>query len=77
MRNGYPEDMFLSCVRRFLEGVYNGKKKKIAKDKVETLLFVPYIGLLAIVFGKKLQRLLKENYNINVRIVYTTFQVKN
>ena len=77
MRNGYPEDMFFSSDRRFLEGVYNGKKQKIAEDKVETLFFVPYIGLPAIVFSKKLQRLLKENYNINARLVYTTFQVKN
>ena len=77
MRNGYPEDMFLSCVQRFLNNVYNGKKRKIAEDKVETLFFVPYIGLPAIIYGKKLQKLLKENYNIHVRIVYTTFQVKN
>ena len=44
---------------------------------METLCFVPYIGLPAFVYGKKLQRLLKENYNIDVTIVYTTFQVKN
>ena len=35
MRNGYPEDMFLSCVQRFLNSVYNGKKRKIAEDKVD------------------------------------------
>ena len=77
MRNGYPEDMFFSSDRRFLEGVYYGKKQKIAEHKVETLFFVPYIGLPAIDFGKKLQRFLKENYNIDVKVKTNYFSLKS
>ena len=77
-KNGYPADFFCACVNKFLNGKCATKSNtKITEDKVETIFFVPYVGLPSVIFGRKVRDLLMRNYGINVKIVYTTFKVKN
>ena len=76
--NGYPVDFFLACVNKFLNSKCGTKADtKVIVDKVETIFVVPYIGLPSIIFGRKIRDLLIRNYGIDVRVVYTTFKVKN
>ena len=77
LKNGYPENLFFSSVRKFMDGIYNVRQPKVTEDRVETLFFIPYVGLPSLVFGKKLKGLLKTNYNIDVKLIYTSFKVKN
>ena len=78
LKNGYPENVFFSCLRNFLNQTYkNVTKAKVMEDKVETIFFVPYIGLPSVIFGRKLREMFKKYYCIDIRIVFTTFKVKN
>ena len=45
-------------------------------DRVEIIFFIPYIGLPSIIFSRKLKELFKK-YCIDIRIVFTSFNVKN
>ena len=38
---------------------------------------IPYIGLPSVIFGRKLKRLLKDYYCIDVKVVFSSFKVKN
>ena len=53
------------------------QNSKIKEDRVETIFFIPHIGLPSIIFSRKLKELLKKYYCINIRIVFTSFKVKN
>lgn len=77
--NGYPATLFDSCLKRFINDKFNSDstRKKIEDDKIETLFFIPYIGLPSVIFGKKLKTLFQMYYKIDLRIIYTTFKVKN
>ena len=50
---------------------------RVSEDRIETLFFIPYIGLPSVVFGRKLRELFKKYYAIDIRIVYSSFKVKN
>ena len=52
---GYPVDMFTSCVRRFMNNKCDKsiQNSKIEEDRVETIFFIPYIGLPSIIFSWK------------------------
>ena len=50
---------------------------KVEYDKVETVFLIPYIGLPSVTFGRKLKRLLKDYYCIDVKVVFSSFKVKN
>lgn len=77
-QNGYPDHLFFSCVKRFLNSKFkHNTDNKIIDEKVETMFFVPYIGLPSVIFGRKLRELIRKYYGIDVRIVFTTFKVKN
>ena len=77
-RNGYPEGLFLSCVNKFLNLKFaRGSNVTVKEDKVETIFCIPYIGLPSVIFGRKLRELFKKYYCVDIRIVYTTFKVKN
>ena len=78
VKNGYTECFFLSCVKKFLKDKFTKiSNVKVEDDKVETIFFIPYIGLPSVVFGRKLKELFKKYYCIDVRIVFSTFKVKN
>ena len=51
--------------------------RRILEDKEETLFFIPYIGLPSVLFGRKLREIFKRYYAIDVRIVFTSFKVRN
>ena len=78
-QNGYPEDLFTSCLRRFVNNKCDKsiQNSKIKEDRVETIFFIPYIGLPSITFSRKLKELFKKYYCIDIRIVFTSFKVKN
>ena len=50
---------------------------KVLEDKVETILLVPYVGMPSVIFGRKIREILKKYYCIDVRVVFTSFKVKN
>ncbi len=77
LKNGYPKNLFFSSVRKFMDGIYNSRKPKITEDRVETLFFIPYFGLPSLVFGRKLKGLLNTYYNTDMKVIYTSFKVKN
>ena len=78
-KNGYPEDLFNSCLRRFLN--YKCGKEilnsKVNEDMVETIFSIPYIGLPSVIFSKKIKEFFKKYYGIDIRVVFTSFKVKN
>ena len=78
-KNGYPKELFDSCLRHFLnlKHVRDNADSKVEYDKVETIFLIPYIGLPAVIFGRKLKRLLKEYYCMDVKVVFSSFKVKN
>ena len=76
-KNGYPESLFNSCLNRFLKSKFNKQCIKVKEDGIETLFFVPYIGLPSAIFSKKLKAIFKKYYGIDLKIVFTSFKVKN
>ena len=52
------------------------QNSKIKEDRVETIFFIPYIGLPSIIFSRKLKELFKKYYCIDIRIVFSPFKVK-
>ena len=77
-KNGYPESVFNSCLNRFLNSKFaNNCSAKTKEDGVETLFFIPYIGLPSAILSKKLKAIFKKYYGIDIRIVFTSFKVKN
>ena len=44
---------------------------------METILSIPYIGLPSVIFSKKIKELFKKYYGIDIRVVFTSFKVKN
>ena len=78
-QNGYPEDSFPSCLRRFVNNKCDKSPQisRIKEDRVETIFFIPYLGLSSIIFSQKIKELLNKYYCIDIRIVFTSFKVKN
>ena len=77
-KNGYPGQLFDSCLNNFMnKKCSNSSSIKVSEDKVETLFFIPYIGYPSITFGRKIRELFKKYYAIDVRVVFTTFKVRN
>ena len=65
-------------MNRFLNNKFNDKENvKVVDDKVETMFVIPYIGLPSVVFGRKLREIFKRYYGIDIRVVFTSFKVKN
>ena len=79
VRNGYPVDLFYSCLKRFfnLKHGENNSNPRIEADKVEAIVYIPYIGLPSIIFSKKLKELFKTYYCIDIRVAFTSFKVRN
>ena len=78
VNNGYPEGLFLSCVKKFLDDKFNRKSNVQPKEEtVETIFCLPYIGLPSVIFGRKLKEIFKKYYCIDVKIVFNSFKVKN
>ena len=78
-KNRYPKEVFDSCLRHFLnlKHVRDNAEAKVEFDKVETIFLIPYIGLPSIIFGRKLKRLHKDYYCIDVKVVFSSVKVKN
>ena len=78
MKNGYPKRIFWACVKQFTHSKFAGKSAGVAKeDGVETLFSIPYIGLPSVIFGRKIRESFKNMYGIDVRVIYSSFKVKN
>ena len=59
-QNGYPGDLFDSCVKKFLNAIHGQvEDRRISENMMETLFFIPYIGLLSVMFGRKLRDIFK------------------
>ena len=46
--------------------ILDNAEAKVEFDKVETIFLIPYIGLPSVIFDRKLKRLLKDYYCIDV-----------
>ena len=44
---------------------------------VETIFSIPYIGLPSVISSRKIKELFKKYYGIDIRVVFTSFKVKN
>ena len=75
--NGYPVNIFSSCVNRFVNSKFCQITKSVQEETLETIFIIPYIGMPSVVFGRKVKQLFKNNYNISVKVVYNTYKVKN
>ena len=77
-QNGYPGDLFDSCVKKFFNEKHGQvEDTRLLQDVVETLFLIPYIGLPSVIFGRKLREIFKRYYAIDIRIVLTSFKVWN
>ena len=78
VKNGYPVDFFYSCVNKFLNNKHDvNSNVKVSEEKVEAMFSIPYIGLPSVIYGRKICKLFKMYYGIDIRIVFTTFKVRN
>ena len=69
---------FFSCVKRFLNNKCDKNvSNRVVEDRVETIFCVPYLGMPSIIFGRKIREIFKKYYCIDVKIVFTSFKVKN
>ena len=61
-QNGYPEDLFTSCLRRFVNNKCDKsiQNSKIKEDRIKTIFFIPYIGLPSIIFSRTSRASFKE-----------------
>ena len=74
-KNGYPVDLFWHYVKKCVDSCQAGiSNNKVKEDGVETIFSIPFVGKHSITFGKKIRELFKNNYGINVRIVYTSLK---
>ena len=78
-KKAYPKELFNSCLRHFLnlKHVRDNSEAKVQYDKVETVFLISSMGLPPVIFGRKLKRLLKEYYCIDVKVVFSLFKVTN
>ena len=47
--------------------------EEVLEDRVEIMFTIPYIGLLSILFSEIIKLIFKEHYQIDLKIVFTTF----
>ena len=77
-RNDYSLELFHTCLKRFVNCKFTAFSNNTVKEgRVETLFFILYIGLLTVIFGRKIRESFKNLFGINVRIVVTPFKMKN
>ena len=77
VQNGYPKRMFQYCVNGFLSKKYARETPSPNEETEEAIFIIPYIDHSSIVYGKKVSQIFKRYFSINLRIVFTTFKVKN
>lgn len=78
--NGYPKDTFSSCVKNFLNEEFKPEVKceTVKEDGVETMLFIPFIGLPSMIFAWKLRQIFKTNFSTSdIKVIFTILKVKN
>ena len=77
-KNGYSIEFFNSCVNRFLNSKFLIRSDSSpTEEKVETLFFIPYVGLPSIKFAGKIRQIFKRQSGIDIKVIFTTFKVKN
>ena len=78
MKNGYPEHIFWSCVKRFTNNKFSSKPiSTVKEDRIEAMFSIPYIGLPSVIFGRKVRESFRKLYGIDIKVIYTSFKVKN
>ena len=51
--------------------------ERVKEDGVETIMFIPYLGLPSIIYGRKIRELFRSFFCIEIRVVFQSFKVKN
>ena len=44
---------------------------------LEAMFSIPYIGLPSVIFGRKVRESFRKLYGIDIKVIYTSFKVKN
>ena len=78
IKNGYPEHIFWSCVKRFTNNKFSSKPiSTVKEDRIEAMFSIPYIGLPSVIFGRKVRESFRKLYGIDIKVIYTSFKIKN
>ena len=69
---------FWSCVKRFTNNKFSSKPiSTVKEDRIEAMFSIPYIGLPSVIFGRKVRESFRKLYGIDIKVIYTSFKVKN
>ena len=49
----------------------------VKEDRIEAMFSIPYIGLPSVIFGRKVRESFRKLYGIDIKVIYTSFKVKN
>ena len=78
-QNGYPEDLFTTYLRRFVDNkcYKSTQNSKIKDDRVETIFSYPILDSLPSYLVGNSRNYAKKYYCIDIRVVFTSFEMKN
>lgn len=78
IRNGYPRNYVSSIVNRFLNNKLTSQRSMKEIESKETdspVIVLPFFGLCSVEFKKKVEKLFKKSFNVQLRIVFRTEKV--
>ena len=74
--NGYPIYYFNKILNKFLNPTINDNLNASVEDNF-IIIKIPFIGDYSYQLSKKLKKLIEDSNNCNVRIVFTSFKIRN
>ena len=75
--NGYPTYYFNKVLDKFNNPTVNDISNESDSDDKFILIKIPYIGDYSYTLAKKLTKLFEESNNCNVRIIFSSFKIRN
>ena len=76
IKNNYPIDFFNKIVEKFWQTKHSNSIENKEERTFDFMIKIPYIGKKSIEFGKKISVLFKDEFDIKVNTVFTSFKVK-
>ena len=74
--NCYPIRYFENALKRITNPVQH-QDDDLDESTVYSLLRVPYYDRLSVKFAKRISKIISDKFNVSIRIVYSSFKVKN
>ena len=78
IQNAYPAQFFDRVYQKFLKKLRNTEVPNTSAGEEKCFKFnlkVPFIGKESIKFGKKISALMRDKFDIDINVVYTTVQI--